>query len=72
MRKFYNGIAEINYVSFANWVSWKVKSISGLLNTNKGKSKNTFAFDRMTQYLLIKACSYIVVPQQKNLENWDL
>ena len=43
MRKFYNGIAEINYVSFANWVSWKIKSISGLLNTNKGKSKNTFA-----------------------------
>ena len=70
-KKIYNEIkyvTEIKYVNFVNWVRWKIKSISGLLNTNKDK-KNTFVVGRMTQYMLIRACIYIVVPQQKYLQN---
>ena len=70
-KKIYNEIkyvTEIKYINFVNWVRWKIKSISGLLNTNKDK-KNTFAVGRMTQYMLIKARIFIVVPQQKYLQN---
>ena len=39
-KKIYNEIkyvTEIKYINFVNWVRWKIKSISGLLNTNKDK-----------------------------------
>ena len=72
-KKIYNEIkyvTEIKYVNFVNWVRWKIKSISGLLNTNKDKEKTfVVVVGRMTQCMLIKACIYIVVPQEKYLQN---
>ena len=41
-KKIYNEIkyvTEIKYINFINWVSWTIKSISGILNTNKDKRK---------------------------------
>ena len=69
-KKIYNEIkyvTELKYINFGNWVRWKIKTISGLLNINK--DKNTFAVGRMKKYMLIKACIYIAVPQQKYLQN---
>ena len=43
---------EMKYLNFANWVSLKIKSIRGFLNIAK-----------ITQYMLVKACIYVVVPQ---------
>ena len=40
-RKIYNGITEIKYINIANWVSQRIKSIRGFLNTVKDK-KNHF------------------------------
>ena len=70
-KKIYNEIkhvTEIKYINFVSWVSWTIKSLSGLLNTNKDK-KNTFVVGRVTQDMLIKACIYIAVPQQNYLQN---
>ena len=39
-KKIYNEIkyvTELKYINFGNWVRWKIKSISGLLNINKDK-----------------------------------
>ena len=43
---------EMKYLNLAKWVSLKIKSIRGLLNIAK-----------ITQYMLVKACIYVVVPQ---------
>ena len=37
MKKIYNGITEIKYMYFANWVSLEIKSICCLLNNEKDK-----------------------------------
>ena len=66
-KKIYNEITEIKYMKFVKLVGSKIKSICGLLNTNK--DKNTFVFGWIAQYMLIKACIYIVVLQQKYLQN---
>ena len=45
-----------------------IKSIRGLLNIDKDK-KDTFVVGRMAKHMHMKACIYIVVPQQNYLQN---
>ena len=54
-------------MKFVKLVGSKIKSICGLLNTNK--DKNTFVLGWIAQCMLIKACICIVVLQQKYLQN---
>ena len=42
-KKIYNEIkyiTEIKYINFVNWVNQTIKSISGLFNMSKGKTKH--------------------------------